>query len=66
MEDAVVSHPAEPFGENMLHNEVQKVLSIQRSIAYRLRFAFNVAERDLTVLVGNDILFTDHTPTQVS
>ena len=66
MEDAVVSHPTESFGENVLHNEVQKVLSIKRFIAHSFCFAFNVAEGDLTVLVGNDILFTDDTPIQVS
>ena len=54
-----IPYPAEPFGENMLEDELQKVLPFTCTIAGFAGFAFRISERNPAVLIGNDIVFTD-------
>jgi hypothetical protein len=46
----------------MLHDQVQKVLPFEGAISGIAGFAFNILESYLTILIGNDIFFTDNTP----
>ena len=40
--------------------ELQKVLAGKGTIAGVTGLAFGISERDLAVLIGHDIVFTDH------
>ena len=58
----VISDPPEPFGQNMLHDQMQKVLAFEGAISCLAGLAFSIFKRDPAVLIGNDIFLTDHAP----
>lgn len=62
MKEPVVSNSPEPFGQDMLQDQVQKVLPFEGSMAGFSGTAFNILESHPAILVGNDILFADNPP----
>ena len=62
MEETVISHPTEPFGEYMLQNQMDKVFHVKGSEPYLFGFVFDILEGHLPVFVGYNIFFTDYAP----
>ncbi len=62
MNKPIVSDPSQPFGQNMLHDQVQKIHPFESAISYIAGLAFNILKSYLALLIGNDIFFTDNTP----
>ena len=60
MKKPVIAHPSKALGQNMPQYELQKVLAGKGTIAGVTGLAFGISERDLAVLIGHDIVFTDH------
>ena len=65
VQKAIVSDPTKPFWQNMLQNEPEKVFAFGHTVAGFAAAAFNVFKGDASVLVGDDIFFTDDAPVQV-
>jgi len=61
MKKPIVSDPAKPFGQNMLHDQMQKILSFEDAISCISGLAFNVLKSYPTILIGNNIFFADNT-----
>ena len=71
MKKPVIAHPSKALGQNMPQYELQKVLAGKGTIAGVAGLAFGIlacaqrasrSERDLAVLIGHDVFFTDHAP----
>ena len=58
----IVPDPPEPFGQHMLHDQMQKVLAVEGPISCIAGLAFSIFKRDPAVLIGNDIFLADHAP----
>jgi hypothetical protein len=62
VQKAEIPDSSKPFGEYMLQDQLQKVLSFESFIADFPGFAFRIPERNPAVLIGNDIVFADDAP----
>jgi len=61
MKKPIVPDPPKPFGQHMLHDQAQKILSFEGAILCIAGFAFNILKGYLAILIGNNIFFTDNT-----
>ena len=66
MKESIVSDSAKPFGQYMLHDEVQEIFPVEGSISCLFATAVDILESHLTILIGNNISFTDDTTIQIS
>jgi hypothetical protein len=66
MQEAIVSNPAKALGQDMLEDKPQEVLSFDGAVERLAGAALDVSEGDLAVLMGDDVVFTDDTPVQVT
>jgi len=57
VEKPIVPDPSEPFGQHMLHDQMQEVLPFKGAITYVAGLAFNILKSHSAVLIGNDIFF---------
>ncbi len=51
MKEPIVPNPSEPFGEDMLHDQVQKILPFEGAISCIAGFAFNILKSYLAILI---------------
>jgi hypothetical protein len=66
MKESIVPDSAKAFGQYMLHDEVQEIFPVEGSIPHLFATAFDILKSHLTILIGNDISFTDDATVQVS
>ena len=50
----------------MLQNQPKKVLALEGAVSSLTGLAVYVLEGHLTVVIGNDVVFTNHAPVQVT
>jgi hypothetical protein len=65
MKKAIIPHSPEPFGEHMLQQEVEEILTFQGPEPSVSGSAFDVLESDLPVFVGDNVLFTENTTVKI-
>ena len=62
VQEAIVSESAKPLGQDMLHNEPKKVLAFGATVAGFAGTGFDIFKSDVSVFIGDDIIFTDDAP----
>ncbi len=60
MKKPVIPDPPESFGQKVLHDQMQKVLTFKASMSGFAGLAFNIFKGHPAVLIGNDIFFAEH------
>ena len=57
MKKPIVSDPSKSFGQNVLHDQLQKSFPFKSAVLRIPGLAFNILKSNPAVLIGNDIFF---------
>ena len=60
MQKAIVAGATKALGKNVLQHKPHEFLTLQRARLRQPCFSLNVPKRDLTILIGHNVLLADH------
>ena len=66
MQEPVIPDPSKALGQNMLQHQPEKVFALECSVLRLAGVAVNVFEGHSAVVIGNDVVFTDHTTVKIA
>ena len=66
MEQPIISDSAKSFGENMLEDQPEKILSRQGACLGGFGVAVDVLKGDLSILISEDVSLTDDPTIEIS
>ena len=61
MQEAIIPDPSKALGQNMLQHQPEEVLALECAISMLSGIAVEVFEGHSSIVIGNDVVFTDHT-----